>query len=143
MKCLAFAIVFAATASTSALAGAEKCTEMLVETPGSVEARICFARENEAIDAKIATVSRDITRIIAKNPASFKAIDFKPAQQRWLEHIAATCWLDAAGSGNVNAVDAHCEMQYKQQRLFQLTNLLASLSGEPILWPMSNLNQSK
>jgi uncharacterized protein YecT (DUF1311 family) len=116
---------------------------MLVETPGSVEARICFTREIEAIDAQIATVSRNITRIVAKNPVSFKAIDFSRAQQRWREHVAASCWLDAAGAGNVNAVYAHCEVQYKQQRLSQLTNLLASLSGEPILWPMSNLNHGK
>jgi uncharacterized protein YecT (DUF1311 family) len=143
MKRHVLVFLFAVTVSTSAVAAAERCTEMLVETPGSVEARICFTREIEAIDAQITTISRSITRIVTKNPAPFKSVDFSRAQQRWREHVSASCWLDAAGAGNVNAVYAHCETQYKQQRLSQLKNLLASLSGEPILWPMSNLSHEK
>lgn len=123
-----------------AVADPSLCTQELIAWPGSVEARVCFAKAIEALNGQIEGESRGILDAVTKQSAPFTAADFRQSQDLWRKHVAATCWLDASGAGNSGAVFGHCESKYLQQRLSQLKNLRASVTGgEAILWPMSNL----
>lgn len=116
------------------------CSQMLIETPGSVEAIICFERETSILDERMQQAVAAIETQIKKGEASFRLEDFRSSQSKWKQHVESTCWLDAAGAGNATAVIQHCVSRYKLQRLSQLQMLHKGLTGEePAMWPMSNL----
>ncbi|WP_411879713.1 lysozyme inhibitor LprI family protein [Polaromonas sp. YR568] len=116
---------------------------MLFGTPGSIEARACFARELAALNTQMTTVVKAIEQKAQSGHTAFKAKDLADSQIKWKRHVDSTCWLDAAGAGNSNAVFDYCVSAYVVQRLGQLKNLRAGLDGEPVMWPMSNLDPVK
>jgi hypothetical protein len=140
---LAFLALWAAAVSGFAQASSENCTEMLIDTPGSVEARTCFALKLDRLNARLEIVSRDISAAAAIKRAPFSVSAFRRSQADWRRHVASTCWLDVAGAGNASAVRGRCESAHAQLRLRQLESLLASLDGDPIIWPMSDLSNGK
>ena len=142
MKIVAVASLMVVLSILSQIVAAEvdSCSQMLVETPGSVEARACFAQEMGILNERIKQVVADIEMEITKDAASFKLDDFRSSQSKWEQYVESTCWLDAAGAGNINAVFQHCSSQYTLQRLSQLQALHKGLTGEEaVMWPMSNL----
>jgi uncharacterized protein YecT (DUF1311 family) len=120
-------------------AGVESCSEMLVEAPGSVEARVCFAREMTVLNGRITEVTAAIEAEVLKGHSAFKLEDLRNSQRKWRQFVESTCWLDAAGAANTDAVFQHCTSRYTLQRLSQLQGLHKGLIGETIMWPMSNL----
>jgi len=125
-------------------AGVESCSKMLVAAPGSVEARACFAREMNVLRERMKGLTSAIEVEVGNGLSSFKVEDFKSSQAAWEQYVASTCWLDAAGAGNTNAVFEHCASKYTLQRLSQLQALHKSLTGEqPVIWPMSNLGTAR
>jgi uncharacterized protein YecT (DUF1311 family) len=81
---------------------------------------------------------------VGKGRSPFKLEEFKSSQVAWEQYVASTCWLDAAGAGNTEAVFQHCSSKYTLQRLSQLQALYKGLSGEqPVMWPMSNLKAAQ
>jgi len=143
MRLSKFVTVFALCACSAVQAGVESCTDMLVGTPGSVEARACFARELAALNVQMTTVVKAIAREAESGRTAFNAKDLADSQTKWKQHVDSTCWLDATGAGNSDAVLDHCVSVYTLQRLGQLKNLRAGLDGKPALWPMSNLDHAK
>lgn len=135
---ISLSIHFSATA-----AGVESCSQTLVETPGSVEVRACFSREMNVLRKRMKSLISAIEIEVGKGRSSFKLADFKSSQVAWEKYVASTCWLDAAGAGNTDAVFQHCSSKYTLQRLSQLQALYEGISGEqPLMWPMSNLEAS-
>lgn len=138
---IASLIVTLSIHSQIAAADVVSCSQMLVETPGSVEARVCFAREMSILDDRMKQVVAAIEVEIEKGSVSFKLDEFRSSQLKWEQYVTSTCWLDAAGATNSDAVLQHCSSRYTLQRLSQLQVLHKVLKGEePVIWPMSNLN---
>jgi uncharacterized protein YecT (DUF1311 family) len=119
------------------------CSQMLVETPGSVETRVCFTKELAALNVHMEALVKSIAKQANGGRTAFNSKEFLSAQRKWGDYVSSTCWLDAAGTGNSDAVFQHCTAKYSVQRLTQLKNLQAGLDGESIMWPMSNLDISK
>jgi hypothetical protein len=130
-------------ASFASHADFNACSQLLVETPGSVEARVCFTKELAALNIQMTTLVKSIVKHANSGRTAFKSKDLLDSQKKWSDHVSSTCWLDAAGAGNSDAVFQHCTAVYSIQRLTQLKNLQAGLDGEAIMWPMSNLDHGK
>ena len=121
----------------------DDCAAMLVDAPGSSEARVCLTKESESLQKKMDSIQALIENEIRLGHASFTLQQFQSAQNDWREFVKSTCWLDAAGAANSDAISKIFMSGYARQRLGQLKTLSQSLSGdEPAQWPMSMIESA-
>lgn len=128
----------------AAHADLDDCAKQLIETPGSMNARVCFVQELELRQQQLTSIEKELeTELTKSDDPRLTPQAFIEATRDWYRFRESNCWLDAADAVNAEAVLNFCKARLSIYRLAQLRNLLTCLRGDECnLWTMADLCSS-